>query len=259
MFWGRKKREADLERELQSHLELETQEQAENLATPKDAYAAARRALGNTTLIREATREAWGLAWLHEFAQDLRYGCRALNHSRGFAAVAILTAALGIGANTSIFSVVHAVLLHPLPYQDAGRLVTPFKVGNDAMMGLGVADFQYAAWRDQAGLWDGITAYAGRRFIITGNGDPEQLRAYAVTPGFLRTLRMVPFIGRDFSAGDAAPRGGQVALLAIACGRGVSAGTVRSSALPSKWTAGRGWLSASSAATLSPTRPLICG
>ena len=213
MFWRRKKREDDLERELRSHLELETEEQRGSHASPEEARNAASRALGNTTLIREATREAWGFTWLDEFMQDLRYGCRALNRSRGFAALAILTAALGIGANTSIFSVVHAVLMHPLPYRDAGRLVSLDSMRKNNLVGFGGADFQCAAWRDQARIWDGVAAYAGRRFTITGNGDPEQLKGDAVTPGFLRMLGIAPLIGRDFSAGDAETRGGHVALI----------------------------------------------
>ncbi len=224
MFWSRKKREEDLERELRSHLELEAQEQRDSHASPEQARQAARRALGNTTSIQEATRESWGFAWLDEFTQDLRYGCRTLNHSRGFAAVAILTAALGIGANTAIFSVVHAVLMHPLPYKDAGRLVSPVNVGKDNFMGLGVADFEYGAWRDQAEIWDGIAAYAGRRFTITGSGDAEKLTGDAVTPGFLHTLGIAPLIGRDFSAADAELRGGHVALVSYRLWKGLLGG-----------------------------------
>ena len=219
MRWGRKKREEDLERELRSHVELEAQEQRENYLTPEEARYAAQRAFGNTSLVKEATRETWGFMWLAKLSQDLRYGCRMLKNNPGFAAMAILTAALGIGANTSIFTVVNAVLLRPLPYRDADRLVSPVNVAKDnftGLMGLGVADFQYAAWRDQAGIFDGIAAYSGRRFTITGNGDPEQLQAQAVTPGFLRTMGIAPLVGRDFSSGDAAPRGGQVALLSYA-------------------------------------------
>src|ERR1051325_379970 len=99
MRWGRKRREEDLERELRSHLELEAEEQRENDLTPEDARNAARRAFGNTTLIREATRETWGFEWLDRLSLDIRYGFRALKNNPGFASVAILTAALGIGAN----------------------------------------------------------------------------------------------------------------------------------------------------------------
>jgi hypothetical protein len=98
---------------------------------------------------------------------------RALKNNPGFSAVAILTAALGIGANTSIFSVVNAVLLRPLPYRDADRLVSPVNVGKDNFVGLGVSDSQYATWRDQTKVFDGIAAYVGRRFIITGKGEPD--------------------------------------------------------------------------------------
>ncbi|HUB81331.1 MAG TPA: ABC transporter permease [Bryobacteraceae bacterium] len=213
MFWRRRQREQELERELSAHLELEAEEQRENYTYAPEARNAARRALGNTTLIREATREAWRFAWLDALAKDLRYGARSFGRSPAFATVAVLTASLGIGANTSIFSLVYAVLMHPLPYPHAERLVVPFNASKDAMMGTVVADFQYAAWRDQAGIWDGIAAYGGRRFTLTGMGDPEQLHADAVTPGFLRALQLTPLMGHDFSAADAEPRGGRVALI----------------------------------------------
>ncbi len=216
MHWGREKREADLKRELRDHLELEAQEQRENHSTPELARSAAQRAFGNATMVSEATRETWGFTALDRLWQDLRYGCRALKNNSGFAAVAILTAALGIGANTSIFTVVKAVLLHPLPYKNAERLVSPVNIAKDSFVELGVADFQYAAWRDQATIFDGIAAYTGRGFTITGKAGAEQLRAQAVTPGFLRTLGIAPIIGRDFSSGDATPRGGHVALLSYA-------------------------------------------
>jgi len=201
-MFDRRKREEELERELRNHLALEAEEQG------GDPWAA-RRALGNVTRIQEETRESWGYRWLDRLAQDLRYGVRVLAKNRGFAAVAIVTAALGIGANTAIFSVIDAVLLHPLPYRDAERLVTPTMPGNGPF----VADYQYAAWRDQAAVFDGFAAYTSPTLTLTGDGDAEQLRAQAVTPGFLRLLGVSPAIGRDFTAADATPQGGRVALI----------------------------------------------
>src|SRR5947209_5355265 len=220
MRWlRRKERESDLERELRSHLELLAEEQrAEGLSGEAAGYAA-RRVLGNLGVIQEETREAWGLTWLHRFRSDVRYGFRAWRKNPGVAALVVLTAAIGIGANTSIFSIIDAVLLRPLPYADAGRLVTPlsatpeFSMAGSKRTDFGVGDYHYGAWRDQATVFDGIGAYTGRQFTITGSGDAEQLRAQVVTPGFLRTLGVAPFIGRDLTAADAAPRGGQVALL----------------------------------------------
>jgi putative ABC transport system permease protein len=157
-----------------------------------------------------------GFMWLARLANDLRYGCRVLKKNPGFAAMTILTAALGIGANTAIFSVIHAVLLRPLPYKNAKQLVSPMYVAKDNFIGLGIGDFQYGAWRDQATIFDGVAAYSGRRFTITGNGEAEQLRAQIVTSGFLGVLGVAPIIGRDLTGADGAPRGGQVVLLSYA-------------------------------------------
>ena len=207
MFRRRKQREHDLDRELRSHLELEAEEQRARGLAPEDAGRAAHRALGNAAAVQEATRDAWGWTWLDRLFQDLRYGCRAFQKSPGFAAVAILTAALGIGANTAIFSVVYTVLLRPLPYRDAGRLVMPQNVIKDGFfLGPVIADFQYTAWREgAAGVFESLTAYRGLQFTLTGLGEPEQLDARSVTPGFLRTLGVAPFLGRDFTPADTAP------------------------------------------------------
>src|SRR5713101_8369837 len=121
-WWPIRKRDADLERELQFDLELEEEEQRDNGKSPEEARYAARRAFGNTTLIREQTHEAWGCAPVEQLGQDLRYGFRQLLRNPGFTVVAVITLALGVALSTTIFSVVSETLLRKPPVRDPDTL-----------------------------------------------------------------------------------------------------------------------------------------
>src|ERR1700676_98338 len=114
--------EKDLDRELRAHLDLEAEERQEAGSSTEEARDAARRAFGNTTQVTEDVREMWGWTWLERLIQDSRFGLRQLRKSPGFTVVAILTLALGIGANTAIFTLVHAVMMKSLPVPNPSQL-----------------------------------------------------------------------------------------------------------------------------------------
>jgi putative ABC transport system permease protein len=122
----RKKLERDLEEELQFHLAMRAEKNRALGIGANDAKAAARRRFGNVTLVKEDCREMWTFAWFETLWQDVRYAARILAKTPGFAAVVIFSLALGIGANTAVFSVMNAVLLHGLPYKHPEELVTIF-------------------------------------------------------------------------------------------------------------------------------------
>src|SRR5450631_54594 len=122
-WWQIRKRGADLERELRYDLELEEEEQREKGLSSEEARYAARRAFGNSTLIREQTHEAWGWAALERLGQDIRYGMRQLRRSPAFTVTAVLILALGIGAVTAVFSLIDAALLRMLPVEKPEQLV----------------------------------------------------------------------------------------------------------------------------------------
>ena len=122
-WWQRERREHDLARELQTHLDLEAAEQREQGLSAQAAASAAQRSFGNRALVQEDVRRIWGWTWLERLGQDLRYGLRLLRKNPAFSAVAVLSLALGIGANTAIFSLIDAVLMKLLPVRNPQELL----------------------------------------------------------------------------------------------------------------------------------------
>ena len=205
----------DLDRELRSHLELEAEEQRNAGVSDDQAAYAARRALGNTTGIKEAVHELSGWISLECFWQDVRYGVRLLGRSPGFTLVAVLTLALGIGANTAIFSVVNAFLLRPLPYPDPDRMVRlwPTDRQNRLSPFAGTSYPNFVDWRTQSRAFEQVEIYVSRSMNLTGSEEPERLHALRISPGLLPLLRISPMLGRTFLEDEIQPGRDRVALL----------------------------------------------
>jgi predicted permease len=188
----------DLSEEIRGHLEEKIEELVAGGMSRKEAGAAARREFGSVTLTEHDSREVWRWSSIEDFFKDARYGLRMLRKSPGFAAVAILTLALGIGANSAIFSLVNSVLLRPLPYRDASRLVW---VSNDmpqqhASLAM---EADYFGWRGLNHAFEDMAAYEpGESFTLTGGSEPEHVQAGRATYNFLDVLGVAPRIGRSF-------------------------------------------------------------
>ena len=205
-WWQIKRREADLERELRSDLDLEEEEQRERGLSPEDARYAARRALGNATLIKEQTHEAWGWTRWERFLQDLQYALRQLRRSPGFAGAAVLTLALGIGASTSIFSVADAVLLRPLPYLNPEQLVRVWEqTPNGHRPNLAESNFE--DFLTQNNTFARLAAYDFGVASVSGGREPARVNVAAVSSGFFPTLGVQPLRGRLFATEEERPHG----------------------------------------------------
>jgi len=206
--FGRRRVFRELAEETRSHLEEKVEELVAGGMSPGDAEAAARREFGNWGLVERDGRGVWRWGQMEDFFTDLRFGLRMFRKNPGFTAVALLTLALGIGASTIIFSIVHAVLLTPLPYRDSGRLVVIYDretraTGLSKLMDL-YGDFE--TYRDSGKSFEqmaGMTWVPGSA-TLTGFGPSKEVRQAQATVGFFSLLGMAPKLGRTFEPADMA-------------------------------------------------------
>src|SRR6266567_5924649 len=160
-------RDEDVNDEIRAHLEMARQDRVDRGEDPVQAAADARREFGNVLQVEEKTREVWTWKPAEELAQDIRFGIRQLLQSQLFALVEIASLALGIGANTALFSVAHTLLLKNLPYRDGDRLAYVTEYWPHEPVNPGPPSPDYTNWRANSQLNDGIAAYSGVQFSLT--------------------------------------------------------------------------------------------
>jgi putative ABC transport system permease protein len=196
-LFRRRAAERELAREIASHLALIEDDFARRGMPPAEAKLAARRAYGGVEQAKELHRDARSFAWIEQRFQDLRYGARNLLRTPGFTAVAVVALALGIGANTAIFGVVNAVLLRPLAYRDADRLVTILHDGAAP-----VAAANYIDWRGQNRSFEAVAAAEYWSPNLTNSNPPEHLTGLRLSQNLFPMLGVEPMLGRWFAAGE---------------------------------------------------------
>lgn len=208
----RKRMMADLDQDIREHIAMETEDNIDRGMSPEEARYAALRKFGNVTRAKEETREVWSITWAEQLFRDVRFGLRTLVKNPGFAMVAVLTLALGIGANTAIFSVVKAVVLAPLPYPQPERLVAVWESRPNAkQVDVSYPDFQ--DWGRNARSFEEMAAFTWRDFDLTAPGTPEHADGMEVSSGFFATLGVRPALGRDFSSAEDLPHGAPAAII----------------------------------------------
>jgi putative ABC transport system permease protein len=204
--------DADLDQEVRSHLEMLVEEKIRAGVTPAEAQRAVRIELGGVAQVQEQVREERLGSWLHSAWSDCRYGLRHLRKNPGTAAVMVFTLALGIGASTAIFSVVYGVLLRPLPYADANRIMAVFEVTSHGQPSR-LADPNFDDFRDQNRSFQTIAKYDNYVTSVSGAAQPMRTMVAHVSPGFFRVFGIQPMLGRDFSDADGKKGAGRYALV----------------------------------------------
>ncbi len=205
-LWRRRQKE-ELEEEVRRHLEAAVRERMERGETRAEAEAAARRQFGNVELVKEVTRDVWGWRWLEHLAQDLRYGVRQLARNPGFTLVAVLTLALGIGANTAIFSMMDAVMLKSLPVKSPEQL---YLIAHSGRIETGEnSNFPlYKQIRDHSRSFSGVIAINPNQWKATIDGETERVSGQVVTGNYYSTLGVNALLGRTLTVADDEPPGG---------------------------------------------------
>jgi putative ABC transport system permease protein len=196
LWWGRAQRDQELDEEVRSHLEMAAREYKERGRDNRDAERAARREFGNMGLVKEVARDVWSRRWLEDFVEDARYGLRRMRKSPGFTAIVVLTLALGIGANTAIFSLVNGILLSSLPYSNPEQLVSVTGAYPKGAI---------VAMREQMRTME-VGAYVeGQELNLTGFGEPVRLTGTSVSAELFSILGARPDVGRVFYPGEDIP------------------------------------------------------
>jgi len=210
-----KSMEAELDKELRAHLEHQVHRYVQSGLPLEEAKRRAQLEFGGLDQVKEECRDARGVNLIETTLQDIRYGARKLARSPGFTAVAVATLALGIGANTLIFSVVNAAILHPLPFRDAERLVTQWATSPTiGYSGPGsFTDRDYMEWRDQNRVFGGIGAFRGQPSNLTGVGEPLRLVGETISSSLLQVLQVNPALGRVFAPEEESAGHNRVVLL----------------------------------------------
>ena len=225
----------ELDADIREHIDRETQDNIERGMTPEEARYAAARKFGNVTRVKEDTRDVWRVAWIEDLWQDIRYGLRMLRNSPGFAAVAVLTLALGIGANTAIFSLINAVMLRSLPvekpselvvlrwsarkapringYMSSGDCPNNLRLGTANPTGCSFSEPIFREIRNTS-QFSGVAAFANAGPLsLTGNGPASMISGQLVSGDFFHTLGLKPTVGRVLDLSDESPTAAPVAVL----------------------------------------------
>jgi putative ABC transport system permease protein len=211
----RRRAERELDEEIRAHLEMEIERNIADGMSSEEARLAARRSFGSVAIAKEDSRAMWGLGVLEIFWQDLRYGARILLKRKGFTAVAAVTLALGVGANTAVFSVINAVLIRPLPFADADQLVMIWETQPDVRGPVGsYPDFQ--DWRAQAQSFQGMTAFSNKRYgkaELVGHSETVEAQGMLVSQDLFPLLGLNPMFGRNFLPEEEQPVNNRVMIL----------------------------------------------
>ena len=196
-FFAGHRLDEDFQRELASHLDMLTEENIRRGLPPDEARRQARLRLGGATQLRETQHDLRGLPWLETLLQDVRFGLRMLRKNPGFTAVAVLTLALGIGANTAIFSVIDGVLFNPVPFREPDRIMSVHS-RMALFPHLGVSYPNFLDWQRENHSFEQMAAWRMDDFSLTGSGEPEMLKGEMVSSNFFSLLGVRPTLGREF-------------------------------------------------------------
>ena len=213
MWWRRRRTDDDFREEIDAHLALDVDRRVAEGSTLQDAHVAARRAFGNLTRVHEQLYESRRMRWLDDLRQDVKYGTRTLVKSPTFTIVAVVTLALGIGANTAIFSVVDAVLLKPLPFLRHHELVIFMNTSPEGSY-FGGSEAKFNIWRRESSFFNDVSAFQlAFTNTATEGGRLEQRPLGQASADFFRLFGVDFALGRGFSESEDQPHGGNVAVL----------------------------------------------